>query len=126
MSHPCCCQYTAADRMASRETFHVDGDRSAHCGRTRRRTAPAPTRPGTTRAELGHDPAQDPAVGPAGAGMLGSAQGGEVGVGGLAEGESPAAAEAVDGRCHVTDPIRANDIFSLVTRIVSCVIFGGK
>ena len=38
-------------------------------------------------AELGHDPAEDPAIGAASAGMLGAAQGGEVGVGGLAEGD---------------------------------------
>ena len=29
-SQPCRCQYAAADRVASRETFHVDGARSAH------------------------------------------------------------------------------------------------
>jgi len=43
-------------------------------------------RPGAG-AELGRDPAQDPAVGPAGAGLLGAAQGGQVGLGGLAEGD---------------------------------------
>ena len=29
-SQPCRCQYAAADRTASRETFQVDGARSAH------------------------------------------------------------------------------------------------
>ena len=38
-------------------------------------------------AELGHDPAQDPPVGPAGAGLLGAVQGGQVGLGGPAEGD---------------------------------------
>ena len=28
---PCCFQYAAAERIASRETFHVDGARLAHC-----------------------------------------------------------------------------------------------
>ena len=28
---PCRCQYATADLTASRETFHVDGDRSPHC-----------------------------------------------------------------------------------------------
>ena len=38
-------------------------------------------------AELGHDPAEDPAVGAAGTGLLDAPQGGEVGAGGLAEGD---------------------------------------
>jgi hypothetical protein len=39
------------------------------------------------RAELGHDPAENPAVRPAGAGLLGAAQRDEAGLGGLAEGD---------------------------------------
>ena len=42
---------------------------------------------GGVAAELGHDPAEDQALGAAGAGLLGAVQGGGVGVGGLAEGD---------------------------------------
>jgi hypothetical protein len=84
--HPCRCQYAAADLTASRETFHVDGARSAHraVNRSANRSGSTARGPGAG-AELGYDPAQDPPVGAAGAGLLGAAQGGQVGVGGLTE-----------------------------------------
>ena len=76
---------------------------------------------GGSGAEAGGGLAENLAVDAAGACLLGAAQGGEVGVDGLAEGDvAGGRAEAVDGRCHATHVIRANDIFSLVTRIVSC------
>jgi DNA invertase Pin-like site-specific DNA recombinase len=56
-----------------------------------------------TNDGLGHDPAQDPAVGPAGAGLLGSAQGGQVGAGGLAERDGGNGGDAADG-CHTREP----------------------
>ena len=60
-------------------------------------------------AELGHDPAENPAVGAAGAGLLGAAQRAEVDLGGLAEGGvTGGRGEAVD-RSHGPDAIRGND-----------------
>lgn len=44
-------------------------------------------------AELDHDPAEDPAVGAAGAGVLVAVQGGEVGVDGLAKGDATASGQ---------------------------------
>jgi hypothetical protein len=92
--HPCCIHQAAADLMASRETFHVDGDRAAH-----RAVNQAASRSGSMSG------AKDPAVSAAGAAMPGPGQGGEVGVGGLAEGDLTggrgyAADRPIPGRCQ--------------------------
>ena len=108
-SQPCRCQYAAADRTAFSETFHVDGARCAH------RAANPPGEPFRVDlagpglgAELGHDPAEDPAVGAACAGLLGAAQGGEVGVGGRAEGDVTGGRGEAADRSHGPDAIRGN------------------
>ena len=51
-------------------------------------------------AELGHDPPEDPAVRPAGVGLLGAAQGDEVGIDGLAEGDVTGSRGEAADRSH--------------------------
>jgi len=95
-SQPCRCQYASADLAASRETFHVDGARSA---------GPLPAKPGgeplgadlvrhDAAAELGGHGAENPAVDAAGVRLLGAAEDGEVGIDCAAERDGTGGGEA--------------------------------
>jgi hypothetical protein len=61
-------------------------------------------------AELDHDPAEDLAIGAAGTGLLGAAQGGEIGVSSLAEGN------ATGGRGEAADCSYGRTLSELMAR----------
>jgi hypothetical protein len=114
VSQPWRCQLAAADLTASRETFP----------RGRRPHAPLLADPGSeplridpgrvgVGAELGHDPAEHPAIGAAGAGVLGAAERGQISVGGLAE------RDGGGGQCYVVDGYDAEDLSEVMTPYLS-------
>ena len=108
--------------MASRETFHVEGARSPHWvpNQAANRSALDLVRRGVA-AELGDDPAQDAAVRAAGAGLLGPAQGGQVGVDGPAECDVTGGRAGGGGLFPRPEAIRGNGPLYLITCSLSGV-----
>ena len=108
-SQPCCCQYAAADRTASSETFHVDAAGAPTGRRTARRTVPGRPHRARRRRRTRPRPSAGSARRSGGCWPAGAAQGGQVGIGGLAEGD------ATGGRGEAADRFHGRTLSKVMT-----------